>query len=92
MKITKLDRRHAGKVAFDYFVTPNKVNLWENPLTMHEWRVWCWENLGPGAERDLAVRLQMNHAPVQWAWDTEHGHCRLYLLEKDLTFFKLKWG
>jgi hypothetical protein len=92
MKVTKLDRRHAGITAFDYYVMPTETNRWENPLKMHEWRVWCWENLGPGAERDVAVRLYMNDNPLKWAWDTDHGHCRLYLLEEDLTFFKLKWG
>jgi hypothetical protein len=92
MKVTKLDRRHAGKIAFDYFITPDKTNAQENPLTIHKWRVWCWENLGPGAERDVAVRLYMNDNPLRFAWDTEHGHHRLYLKEEDLTFFKLKWG
>ena len=92
MKVTKLDRRHSGITAFDYYVTPAEKNLWENPITMHHWRIWCWENLGPGAERDIAVRLHMNDKPLGWAWDTEHGHCRLYLKEANLVFFKLKWA
>jgi hypothetical protein len=79
-------------MAFDYYVMPEEKALWGNPLKMHEWRVWCWENLGPGAERDIAVRLYMNDTPLRWAWDTEHNNYRLYLKEADLTFFKLKWS
>ena len=92
MKITKLDRRHSGKMAFDYFISPTETDNWKNPMKIHEWRLWCWDNLGPGAERDVAVRLHMNGKPLQWAWDTEFGHCRLYMKEEYVTFFKLKWG
>jgi hypothetical protein len=92
MKITKLDRRHSGKMAFDYYVSPTETDRWRNPMKIHEWRVWCWETFGPGSERDVAVRLHMNGRPLKWAWDTDNGNCRLYLTEDDLVIFKLKWA
>ena len=90
MKIQKLDRRHTGKIAFKYYVSTT-VKFPDNTAELHSWRVWCWENFGPGAERDLAVRLCLSSTPVRWAWYTEHGHNRLYFNEAELVFFKLKW-
>jgi hypothetical protein len=91
MRITKLDRRHNGNQAFTHYVNP-AIRFPDNMSKLHEWRVWCWENFGPGAERDVAIRLAIANQPLKWAWDTEHGNCRLYLNETELTFFKLKWG
>jgi hypothetical protein len=89
-RIQKLDKRHAGRLSFAYFVEPD-ATAYDKLVVLQQWREWCWENFGAGCERDLAFRLRDSHT-LRWGWDTEHGHCRLYLTEDALTFFKLKWS
>lgn len=92
-KVQKLDRRHSGKLLFKYYITPSGVpgDFAGKKRTLHNWRSWCWEQFGPGAERDTALILR-NENEWRWAWDTEHGNIRLYLKGDDeLSWFGLKW-
>jgi len=88
INIQKLDARHNGHWYFTHRVeiSGNWDQRREQFVQMRE---WCWENFGPGVERDL-----VDHKPeTKWAW---HVHDRptgfyIYLKDELLTYFSLKW-
>jgi len=86
-KVTKLDGRFAGSDRYKYYISPKGRTPFNivKPL-FNDWRTWCWATWGPASERDW-------YANVDWAWDTEHNHLRIYLRsDKQLSMFHLKWG
>lgn len=89
-KAKKLDKRFSGSYMFKYYAEPDgnlPVRYWEMQL----WREWCWEQFGPGTERDTALRSR-HERDWRWAWDTEHGNCRIYFKgDEELSWFTLKW-
>jgi hypothetical protein len=61
-------------------------------------REWFWTNLGPSKEfrywhahKDPNVNPANRSNNDQWCWDTEFGKQRIYVTEKALTLFNLKW-
>jgi hypothetical protein len=87
-KITKLDRRHNGKMWYKYSVSPtNKVERIRRAELLNEARNWCWETYGPSSEMGFLTK------DLVWAWDTEHGNRRIYLKsDAELTLFTLKFS
>lgn len=84
MRITKLDKRHSGRIWFAYYVvvtTPdpwatlssstNASNLRLSRRTFQMWRVWCNETFGPGCERDWVVDVANDFDPPRWGWCTD---------------------
>ena len=70
-----------------------------------EWfalREWCWETWGPSKEiddwlsSDLAIWVSDVPAVSQnshWSWQNDQYSTRIYLAdEKELNWFKLRWG
>ena len=92
-KVQKLDRRHTGHQVFKYYVEPAGHYI-DSIDTLNIWREWAWATWGPGAERDVAARLAVTERrEYQWAWDTEHGNCRIYLkTDAELSWFSLRWS
>jgi hypothetical protein len=92
--ITKLDRRHTGYKQFTHYISPVYKTKLEDKLDFIKWRKWCWENFGPGIERDYAVELGSDHYDVcRWAWHTPLEVKRIYFsTERDLSHFCLFWS
>jgi len=89
MKVTRLDKRHKGTEYYQYYVTPVGSSTHNQVKQFHDWRVWCWESWGAGAERDYAFV-----APdAVWGWHSEYTERRIYLKSvKELNWFKLRWS
>ena len=98
MKIQKLDGRHAGVHLFTHYICPTSAlptygsSYAGDRELLQKWRVWCWEHLGPGCERDYAYQQVLLKTPVKWAWETDRNQCRLYLTDEAMTLFMLKWA
>jgi len=86
-KVTKLTRKYNG---FGYFRWVIQPTAWDNRITrpqLHQWRCWCWETWGYGAELSWSL-----DTGAPWAWDTEYDHKRIYLRDDaELAVFQLKW-
>lgn len=53
--------------------------------SLHKMREWLWETYGPGSELSIVKETQ-----VSWAWDTEHGNCRVYVNPEILSMIQLR--
>jgi hypothetical protein len=99
MKIDILDKRHAGHTIFTH-----RVRIEVKDSSVHgareaeflKIREWCWEQFGPGCERDFAHL--MPHGVLneyRWAWYIDPNSSYklyIYLKEETMTLFALKWG
>lgn len=86
-KVTKLDKRHNGKMWYKYSVSPNTVDRIRGAELLNEARNWFWATYGPSAEMGYTTK------DLVWAWDTEHGNRRIYIKgDAELTLFRLKFG
>jgi hypothetical protein len=99
LKFTKLDRRYNGHQWFKYIVEVEimlGVSRDERIRAFKDFRVWLWENAGPGCELgfvQLHVTEQGLESLEKWAWDTEYNNQRIYLKDDELlTLLKLKWS
>jgi hypothetical protein len=84
----KLDGRHSAHRDFSH--RAEIFGPWDERRTQFvEIRDWCWENFGPGIEREL--RDQKPEA--KWAWHISESPSGYYIYLKDemLTYFSLKW-
>ena len=106
-KIVKTDRRHTANQVFRYYVEPAYelgVGRDERIEMFKELRAWCWEQFGPGCERDYVV---LHPVPAgtdgqcrmatqeRWAWLTTtdtNSVLRIYFNDDELAWFKLKWA
>ena len=98
-KVKKLDRRHKAYPYFTYYIEDTWRRANENPdINFFTLREWFWVQFGPSKE----FKYWKDHmAPIlvkfkrsdndQWCWDTEFGHRRIYVTDKSLTAFNLKW-
>lgn len=91
IKLTKLDKRHAGTKYFKYRALVDGVRDVRVKKFL-ELRQWCWNTWGPSSERDFAVVEQ----PTHWAWHTGrdilYDPLHIYLVaDQDAAFFKLRW-
>lgn len=85
-RVTRLDRRHNGHLRFKYAITPEIFERGQAAELLIELRNWAWATFGPSSELEYARQENA------WAWDTEHGHKRIYLKsDVELTFFNLKF-
>ena len=94
--LERLDRRHTGYQIFSHRAwirgsSPNERK--QNFILMRE---WCWENFGPGCERDLVWYNGMVDGQVSYQWafhyEQRQGSLYIYLREELLTAFLLKWN
>ena len=87
-RVFKLDRRHTGYQQFSHYIEP------ANKLAFLELRNWCWQQFGPGMERDWAIDLgNGTYSVSRWAWYTEFKHQRIYFTgSAELTAFLLVWA
>jgi len=93
LKIHKLDRRHKGCLRFSHYITYSYGYLLNDKLLFYKLREWCWNNFGPGLERDAFIELvdSMDEKPV-WAWHVYDDTKRIYFVsEKEFSWFMLKW-
>jgi hypothetical protein len=87
MRMVKLDRRHSGHGYFSHYVEPWGTTA-SVRQSIHDWRIWLWNNFGPGCERDLAMKEPFCNQ-IKWGWET-HYHCRIYLTPEVYTLVSLK--
>ena len=102
-KVHKLDGRFSAYPYFTYYIEERDrwIRAGVDPLNDRNFftlREWLWEQLGPSKEyrywkahKDPNVILANRSNNDQWCWDTEFGHQRIYVTEKTLTLFNLKW-
>jgi hypothetical protein len=98
MKIEVLDKRHAGHSVFTHRV---KIEAEDSSVyaarerRFIEIRNWCWENFGPGCERDLAHYSSAGGTPAyNWGWHIDAANSSklyIYLKGEAMTLFSLKW-
>lgn len=102
-RVQKLDGRYGAYPHFTHLIEENSrwVRAGIDPLKDHNFftlREWFWTSFGPSKE----YRYWRNHqAPNvipanrsnndHWCWDTEFGHQRIYVNDKALALFNLKW-
>lgn len=95
IKLIRLDRRmngfgrysHRADIKFDSSSTNGYV---AQATTLYKIREWLWNKYGAGCELIIAARMSIKTGSYpEWAWDTEHGHMRIYLKEAALTEFLL---
>ena len=99
MKIEELDKRHSGHTLFSHRVKiePTDSSVFgSRERRFLEIRNWCWEQFGPGAERDLAWCSTTDSIPRYiWAWHIDpanNSKMYIYLQGEAMTLFSLKWG
>ena len=82
--VVKLDARMNGYRTFSHRLDfmPAAPSDTEN---LHNMRVWLWETYGPGSELSIVKETR-----VSWAWDTEHGNCRVYVSPEILSMIQLR--
>lgn len=94
--VQKLDARYNGHPYFSHFIEPKFV-VGQSLTSFHydktqkfiEMRQWFWETFG--ASRELRF-VRFSETPnVEWAWDSDNGHLRIYAKEKQLEWCLLKW-
>ena len=102
-KVHKLDGRFSAYPYFTYYIEERVrwIRAGVDPLNDRNFftlREWLWEQLGPSKEyrywkahKDPNVILANRSNNDHWCWDTEFGHQRIYVTEKTLTLFNLKW-
>lgn len=94
-KVETLDRRHVGHTAFTHRAVI--VGGYDERLVLFiDMRKWCWENFGPGIERDLVMHTRDAEGayPYNWGWHVDQhgsGGCYIYLKDATLTAFTLKY-
>lgn len=98
-KIKKLDARFNGYPTFSHVIEPVNPDRYAYHMihqarikTFLEIREWFWTTFGPSRE----ILFVQSHDPTTndlgWAWDSEHHHLRIYVKEKELNWFLLKWS
>lgn len=93
--LVKLDKRMNGYGLFTHRVDitgsyRNTVQYRDTDIVLYNTRKWLWNTFGPGCEYSSVSRLiRHNVTDIQWAWDTEHSNCRIYLKDQALTQFLL---
>lgn len=99
MKITKLDRRHAGFNHWKYHISmPYHGQIIVNKMKFLEMRVWCWDTWGPSKELDEYTASDIfdgiNCSNEYWCWlSDKHGRRRIYLRDDpELEVFVLRWS
>jgi hypothetical protein len=102
-RVTKLDGRHSAYPHFSHYIEENTrwIRAGNDPLKDKNFftlREWLWTNLGASKEfRYWKDHGAPNVIPADrsnndhWCWDTEFGKQRIYVNEKALTLFNLKW-
>lgn len=89
MQVKRLTRQYNGHTHFKWLVVCTGTNELQQRQELSGWREWCWSTWGPS--RELLWAKTADSVPV-WAWDTEHGHRRLYLKsDAELALFQLKF-
>lgn len=87
MKITKLDKRHAGGYAFKYCVN----FTYKDSQRYADQRAWCWETWGASTELEFYGRT--NPKNPHWAWICDNHRVRLYLAtDREASHYLLRWG
>lgn len=98
-RVKKLDARFTGYPTFSHLIEPVNVDRYvfatvynARVETFLQMREWFWTTFGASRE----MRFMNPHDPeisqLGWAWDTEHNHMRIYVKEKELNWFLLKWS
>jgi len=88
-RVKQLTRQYNGYSHFKYLIQPTVFDQIVTRQQLVEWREWCWAMWGPGQELLWSVT---GTPDAVWAWDTEHGHKRIYLKsDAELVLFQLKW-
>lgn len=96
MQITKLDKRHAGREDFAYYVTVDRKTQRLAREEFITWRLWCEEQWGKGIELSWVYILKDQGYNIKWAWVTDAEVAgtlpRIYLRgDEEMTLFKLRW-
>ena len=86
MKIQKLDRRMNG---YDHF-THRVVFLDREIVDFIDIRNWCWQQWGASCEYDFWNRYG-DRRNENWCWVSNNYNKLIYLGEKQLQWFLLKW-
>lgn len=87
--LVKLDKRMNGYGHFTHRVDITG-SYRDTDIVIYNTRKWLWNTFGPGSEFRMVGWLGRNNiAPIEWAWDTEHSNCRIYLKDQALTQFLL---
>jgi len=94
MQLEKLDGRHALSTFFSH-----RVRLGTSDIAVYiQIRNWCWENYGPGIDRDTFWAIQYHEVMdkldgfnPKWAWHKDDRKYYIYLKDELLTYFSLKW-
>ena len=94
-KVHKLDGRFSAYPYFTYYIEERDrwIRAGVDPLNDRNFftlREWLWEQYWK-AHKDPNVILANRSNNDHWCWDTEFGHQRIYVTEKTLTLFNLKW-
>jgi hypothetical protein len=97
-KLSKLDKRHKGFPSFSHrasfkVLQAFGVNEYQtNVVNFNLARNWMVEQYGPGVEIDHhGIMCGHCYIPL-WAWDTENHRLNIYLTEKELLMFQLRWA
>lgn len=96
-KLSKLDRRHKGFPSFSHsldFKMPRfSAEAYQtNIVNLNQARNWLAEQYGPGVEV-IHHGIMCGHCYVPlWAWDTENHTMKLYMSEKELLMFQIRWA
>jgi hypothetical protein len=99
LKITKLDRRHAGFVYWKYYVErPRGVTAVDSKRLFLSWREWCWTTWGPSKEMNMFDHTDLFDNEYcsndHWSWlNDEYGRSRIYFrTEQEVEVFVLRWS
>lgn len=90
MKFQRLDARYAGHQKFthfiDFFVGPNQA------YQLNEFRIWCWETLGPSCEYDIWKELSAEVQNPRWCWIVDGYRKRILLDRESASWATMKWS
>ena len=96
-KVKRLDSRYNGYPSFSHMIQPDRIIPNASYTTVQArynefiaMREWFWITFGPSRELKFYRAADPVCADLGWAWDSEH-HLRIYVQEKELNWFLLKW-
>ena len=105
-RVHKMDGRYGAYPHFTYYIEENLQKGWARgnqakDLQDHNFftlREWFWTAFGPSKElrywkahRDPTVTPARRSDNDHWCWETEFGRQRIYVDDKALALFNLKW-
>lgn len=90
LQLERLDGRHNASRVYTHRVWIQGMSH-DRKQSYIQLREWCWENFGPGCERDLI--WYNKSSTYRWAFhfDQKSEAPYIYLKEEVLTAFMLKW-